>query len=315
MMHSKQTSSWIEPIEAAATRIAPYVRATPTIELERGAFGVAGNLFLKLELLQHTGSFKPRGAFNRILSNRVPKSGVIAASGGNHGAAVAYAASVLGYDAEIFVPTIASPIKIERLRSYNAKLNIVGENYFGALAESEKRAFETGALVVHAFDQEEVIAGQGTVGRELERQASKLDTVLVAVGGGGLIGGVAAWFRGDVKIIGVEPRNAPTLHEAMQRGEIVDVETGGIAADSLGSTRVGKMMFEIAKDFIDSVVLVNDDDIVSAQRGLWREMRLIAEPGGATALAALISGAYRPKPDERVGVLVCGGNADLNKFV
>lgn len=353
-------------VEAAARRIDGHVRETPVLALEPGAFGLEARLVLKLELLQHTGSFKPRGAFNRLLSATVPPAGVLAASGGNHGAAVAYAARRLGHRAEIFVPTIASAVKVERLRRYGAQVTVVGADYAEALAASRARAAETGALVVHAYDQPEVVAGQGTVARELARQAPDLETVLVAVGGGGLIGGIAAWYgpalessgrgaraagggdrdasyggaeaghahagksaarrgpRGEagaeagagaggdrrVRIVGVEPERAPTLARALEAGAPVDVEVGGIAADSLGARRVGALAFALARRYVERVVLVPDGAIREAQRALWEAARVVAEPGGAAALAALLSGAYRPAPGERVGVLVCGGNTD-----
>jgi len=304
-----------DDIEGAAARIAPHVRETPVMALETGAFGIPAAVTLKLELLQHTGSFKPRGAFNRILSSQVPAAGVIAASGGNHGLATAFAARTLGHKAEIFVPAISSPVKVARLRSYGATVNVGGAAYAEAFAASEKRVKETGALVVHAYDQPEVLAGQGTVGREFERQAPDLDTILVAVGGGGLIGGMAAWYRGRAKIVGIEPEAAPTLARALEAGAPVDVSTGGVAADSLGAKRAGNLMFTIAQKHIARVVLISDDSIRAAQRALWDGLRIAAEPGGATALAALLSGAYKPKADERVGVLVCGGNVDPSQLV
>lgn len=304
-----------DDIERAAARIAPHVRETPVMPLERGAFGVAAPVTLKLELLQHTGSFKPRGAFNRILSSQVPAAGVIAASGGNHGLATAFAARSLGHRAEIFVPEISSPVKIARLRDYGATVNVGGASYAEALAASEARAKETGALVVHAYDQPEVLAGQGTVGREFEHQAPKLDTILVAVGGGGLIGGIAAWYRGRTRIVGVEPEAAPSLARALEAGAPVDVAVGGVAADSLGAKRVGSLMFAIAQKHVERVVLVADDAIRAAQRALWETLRIAPELGGATALAALLSGAYKPERGERVGVLVCGGNVDPAQLV
>ncbi len=304
-----------DDIARAAARIAPHVRETPVMALERGAFGIAVPITLKLELLQHTGSFKPRGAFNRILSSQVPETGVIAASGGNHGLATAFAARALGHKAEIFVPEISSPVKIARLRDYGAIVNVGGASYAEAFAASEKRVKETGALVVHAYDQPEVLAGQGTAGREFERQAPGLDTILVAVGGGGLIGGVAAWYQGRTKIVGVEPEAAPTLARALEAGAPVDVAVGGVAADSLGAKRVGGLMFAHARQHIARVVLVADDAIRAAQRALWEALRVAAEPGGAAAMAALLSGAYTPQADERVGVLVCGGNVDPSQLV
>jgi threonine dehydratase len=302
-------------IDDAAARIAPYTRRTPVMALEPGALGLDTPLVLKLELLQVTGSFKPRGAFNRILSSDVPEAGVIAASGGNHGGAVAYAARRLGLRAEIFVPEITSPIKVDRLRHYGAHVIQGGAHYTEALAASEARAAETGALVVHAFEQPEVVAGQGTVGREFAAQAPDLDTVVVAVGGGGLIAGIAAWYRGEVQVVGVEPERAPTLQRAMAAGEPVTVAVGGLAVDSLGASRAGNLAYALARDYVEGVVLVPDEAIAAAQRTLWEEVRLATEPGGATAIAALLSGAYRPAPGERVGVLVCGGNVDLRQLL
>ena len=307
-----ETAMMITPslIEQAADRIQNYVRRTPVIELEPNAFGLPGQLTLKLELLQHSGSFKARGAFNRLLSQTIPATGVVAASGGNHGAAVAYAAQQLGYPAAIFVPKIAAPVKIQRLRDYGANVTVTGEAYADALAASQDYAHSSGALMVHAYDQPEVLAGQGTTGRELEQQAPELDTVFIAVGGGGFIGGIAAWYQGRLKVIGVEPINAPTLSQALAKGKPIDVEVSGIAADSLGARRVGELMFPIAQRYVHEVLTVSDAAIRAAQQALWRELRLVAEPGGAAALAALLSGHYTPAPQERVGVLICGGNTD-----
>ena len=300
-------------VEEAAARTRGHARETPVAVLEGGAFGLDARLTLKLELLQHSGSFKARGAFNRILASSVPPAGVVAASGGNHGAAVAYAARSLGYRAEVFVPEVSSPFKVDLIRRYGAETTVGGAFYADAYAASAERAAETGALVVHAYDQPEVVAGQGTLGRELHRQAPDLDTVLVAVGGGGFIGGTAAYYRGEVRVVGVEPELAPTLHEAFRAGEPVDVETGGLAADSLGARRAGGLAFSVARRYVDRVVLVEDAAKHEAQRALWRALRIVAEPGGAIALAALLSGRYRPEPEERIGVLVCGGNADLTR--
>jgi len=297
-------------IVTAASRLAGRIRVTPIVELEPRAFGSPAHVTLKLELLQHTGSFKPRGAFNRILSGSVPVSGVIAASGGNHGAAVAYAARELGHRAEIYVPAPTPRIKLDRLAGYGAHVVAVGASYAEALAASTLRANETGALVVHAYDQEEVLAGQGTLGRELQLQAPQLEAIFIAAGGGGLIGGVAAWYRGDAKVIAVEPASCPTLARALDAGRPVDVEVSGLAADSLGARKIGALMFPIAQQFVDRVVLVSDDQIRAAQRLLWNELRVMAEPGGATALAGLLSGRYQPRDGERVGVVVCGGNVD-----
>jgi threonine dehydratase len=269
---------------------------------------------LKLELLQHTGSFKPRGAFAGMLTRTVPPVGVVAASGGNHGVAVAYAAKQLSKPARIFVPTVSSPTKIARIRGYGSDLVITGDLYADALAASEQWAAESGALPIHAYDQPETLLGQGTVGLEFEEQAPGLDTLLVAVGGGGLIGGVAAWYEGGVRIVGVEPEAAPTLWNALSAGRPVDSEAGGIAADSLAPKRVGELMFPIAQKYVDRVVLVPDEAIQNAQRTLWRALRIAAEPGGAAAFAALISGRYQPAAGERVGVLVCGGNTSAVDF-
>jgi threonine dehydratase len=301
-------------IQAAGRRIATHVRRTPVMALEEKAFGIDAKIFFKLECLQHTGSFKPRGAFNCILSSSVPAAGVIAASGGNHGAAVAYAAQKLGYRAEIFVPAVAPANKVERLRQYGAAVNLIGNNYAEALAASKERVAQTGALAIHAYDDACVLAGQGTLGMELEEQVRGLDSVLIAVGGGGLIGGVAAWYQDRVRVIGVEPERAPTLHKSLAAGQVVDVETAGVAADSLGASRVGVLMFPIAQKFVSQSLLVTDEQIIEAQRALWQQFRLIAEPGGATAFAALLSGVYKPHTGERVGVVLCGSNVDLQKF-
>jgi threonine dehydratase len=301
-------------IQDAGRRIAMHVRRTPVMALEEKAFGIDAKIFFKLECLQHTGSFKPRGAFNSILSSTVPEAGVIAASGGNHGAAVAYAAQKLGHHAEIFVPVITPQNKIERLRQYGAAINITGNNYSEALAASRERAAQTAAVSIHAYDDSRVLAGQGTLGMELEEQARGLDSVLIAVGGGGLIGGVASWYHDRVRVISVEPERAPTLHRALAAGKVVEVETSGAAADSLGARCAGELMFPIAQKFVAQALLVTDEQIVEAQRLLWQKFRLIVEPGGATALAALLSGIYKPHAGERVGVVLCGSNAELATF-
>lgn len=302
-------------IERVETLIRGHVRRTPIIELGGDDFGLElGGLVLKLELLQHTGSFKTRGAFANIVTREVPAPGVAAASGGNHGAAVAFAAQRFGKPATIFVPTTTPRDKQDRITAFGAHLIVGGDNYSDALAASQRWADESGALQVHAFDQRETLLGQGTLGLELEAQCPDLDTLLVAVGGGGLIGGVAAWYSGRIRVIGVEPESAPTLERALHAGFPVDVHVGGIAADSLGATRVGGLIFPLARAYVERVVLVSDDAILQAQRRLWSALRVAAEPGGATALAALLSGAYRPEADERVGVLICGGNCALSTF-
>jgi len=299
-------------VEAARERIAPYVRRTPVLELEPRAFGLDSPITLKLELLQHTGSFKARGAFNKMLTSEVPDAGVIAASGGNFGLAVAYAAHTLGHPAEIFVPSISPPEKVDRIRALGATVRVVEGYYDEALEASHGRAGETHALVMHAFDQPEVVAGQGTIGVELSEQAPDADTVLVAIGGGGLIGGIAAWYEGRARIIGVEPDTSTCMHAALAAGEPVDVEYGGYAGDSLGNRRAGGIAFAIVSKHVERVVLVSDDAIRDAQRRLWNEVRVFAEPGGATALAALLAGAYVPERDERVVALMCGANGDLS---
>ena len=300
-----------EDIESAARRIRGHVRVTPVLDVAAGTFGMSTPLGVKLELLQHTGSFKPRGAFNNLLAGTLPPAGVAAASGGNHGIAVAYAASRLGVRARIFVPTLASPVKVARIRGYGAEAVVQGERYVEALALCEAYQRESGAMPVHAYDSEATIAGQGTLGREWQDQRPGLDTLLVAVGGGGLIAGIAAWYQGRVRIVSVEPERARALHAALEAGRPLEVPVGGIAADSLGASKLGAIPFTLVSPYVAPAVLVTDEAIEEAQRRLWRDIRIAAEPGGATALAALISGAYAPAPDERVGVLVCGGNVDL----
>jgi len=302
-------------IVAAHQLIRPHIRRTPIVDASGADFGIDPiDLVFKLESLQHSGSFKARGAFTNLLSRTIPAAGVVAASGGNHGAAIAFAAMKLGIPARIFVPTVASSEKTERIRRYGAHLVITGDRYADALAASDAWAAQSGALRIHAYDQVETLLGQGTVGLELEDQAPNLDTLLVAVGGGGLIGGVAAWYSGRIKIIGVEPQAAPTLALALEAGHPVDSPAGGIAADSLAPKRVGELMFPIAQTYAPSGLLVSDREIQEAQEALWRVVRIVSEPGGAAALAALLSRRYRPAPGERVGVLVCGGNTSAVDF-
>jgi threonine dehydratase len=299
-----------ESIAATEAAIRQHIRCTPVLECDGADVGVDARIFLKLELLQHSGSFKARGAFANLAVRHVPAAGVIAASGGNHGAAVAYAARHMGVHATIFVPTIASPNKIQRIRDYGAELRVGGDRYDDALAASEAWAAQSGAMRVHAFDQAETMLGQGTIGLELEQQVPDLDTVLVAVGGGGLIAGIAAWFAGKVRIIGVEPEGAPTLFKAFEAGRPVDAPTEGIAADSLAPRRIGDRVFPIARRYVERVVLVSDDEIVAAQKALWSSARIVAEPGGAASTAALIAGRYLPRAGERVAVVVSGGNTN-----
>jgi threonine dehydratase len=306
-------------IRAAHARIRPFVRTTPVIDLPGGAFGIGRSLSLKLELFQHAGSFKPRGAFNTLISADVPEAGVAAASGGNHGAAVAYAAQQLDYKARIFVPEISSPAKIAKIREFGAHVVVKGARYNDALTLCEAYQQECGALGIHAFDAWPTIEGQGTVALEWEKQATGagkagLDTILVAAGGGGLISGMAIWMAGRVKVVGVEPAGSSALHAALRAGHAVDVPVESLAADSLGAKTVGDKVYAACSAHVDHVALVEDDAIRLAMKLLWSQMRIAAEPGGACALGALLSGAYKPGRGERVGVLVCGGNVDLAKL-
>jgi len=304
-----------ERIAQTAVRLRDYTRRTPVIEVDGRDFGLPGvTLVLKLEFLQHGGSFKARGAFTNLLTREVPAAGVVAASGGNHGVAVALAAQRTGHPAAIFVPGICPPAKLEQIRHYGAKVHIVGERYADALAASEAWQRDSGALPVHAFEQIETLLGQATVALEFEQQAPGLDAVLVAVGGGGLIGGMAAWYRGRTPLIAVEPEGAPTLTHALAAGRPVDAPTGSVAADSLAPRQVGALMFPLAQRFIANTVLVSDDAIRAAQRSLWQHLRVVAEPGGAAAFAAVLSGAHAAKPGQRIGVLLCGGNTDAVRF-
>jgi threonine dehydratase len=304
-----------DDIRAAYARIKPHVRRTPVIRVDAGDFGVTldSPLALKLEFLQHTGSFKPRGAFNNLLSRGVPVAGVAAASGGNHGAAVAYAAQRLGHKATIFVPDVSAPVKIARIKSYGADTRVGGARYADALESCEKFIAASGALSVHAYDAAETIAGQGSVGLEWQEDC-ELDTVLVAVGGGGLIAGIAAWYGRGVRVVGVEPEGSRCLHASLEAGRPVDVTVESVAADSLGARNTGQRVFDIARANVDHVALVADDAIVQAQRLLWDRLRIAAEPGGAAALAALISLRYVPDRHEKVGVLLCGANVDAAKL-
>lgn len=290
--------------------IRPWIRQTPVLHVTGADVGLAPfPLTLKLEFVQHGGSFKARGAFTNLLTREIPPAGVVAASGGNHGVAVAYAAKQRGVPARIFVPTISSPAKIDRIRAHGAHVEITGERYADALEASERYAAESGALPIHAYDQIETLLGQGTLARELSEQAPAAATVFVAVGGGGLIGGVAAWYAGtNTRVVGVEPAAAPTLSEALKAGKPVDAPAGGVAADSLAPRQVGALMLPIAEQHVDRVLLVEDDEIVRAQAVLWDTFRMLVEPGGAAAFAALLARRYSPAPDEHVAVILCGGN-------
>lgn len=302
---------WKSAITEAENRIAPHVRRTPVLTATLPGLPP---IALKLEHLQHTGSFKARGAFNSLLSLPVPAAGVVAASGGNHGAAVAYAASRLGHRVKVFVPELAGPAKIGLVRRSGADLTVVPGAYHNALAAAEAHAAQTGAMQIHAFDAPATVAGQGTLFREWEAQEPDADTVLIAVGGGGLIGGAAAWFGTRRKIVAVEPVNAPTLNRALAEGPEVEVAVSGVAASALGSRRIGRIGYDLCTAAGVQSVLVSDDDILAAQALLWQGLRQWVEPGGATALAALLSGAYRPDPGERVAVLLCGANPAPDPF-
>ena len=300
---------------AAEAVIRRHVRETPIVTVPARDFGLIGSpITFKLEFMQHSGSFKARGAFTNLLMRQGAERGVVAASGGNHGAAVAYAAQQLGYRAKLFVPSIASPAKIARIQSYGADVVVGGAAYTDAFAASRAWATEHGAMQIHAYDQFETLAGQGTVALEFAEQAPRLDTVLVAVGGGGLIGGMAAYYQGDIRLIGVEPETAPTLMAAMQVDSPIDVAVSGLAVDSLGAKRIGDLAFPLAQKYVDASLLVSDEAIAEAQKKLWDVLRVVVEPGGATAFAALLSGRLVPDAGERVGVLLCGANTTAVNF-
>ena len=304
-----------ERIQATERIVRPHIRRTPILEVNGAEFGLDSiTIVFKLELFQHSGSFKARGAFTNMLTREVPPAGVVAASGGNHGAAVAFAAMKLGKPTTIFVPSVASPAKLDRIRGYGAELVITGDRYAESLEASQEWTTQSGALAIHAYEGNETLSGQGTLGMELEEQAPNLDSLLVAVGGGGLIGGVASWYQNRVKMVAVEPFAAPTLERALSAGQPVDAPAGGIAADSLAPRQVGQQMFPIAQQYVKEVVLVTDEEIVEAQKRLWESLRVLAEPGGAAAFAGLLSGRYKTQPGERVGVIVCGGNTDKVHF-
>ncbi|MGW7684788.1 threonine/serine dehydratase [Kribbella sp. NPDC054772] len=297
----------LDDVRQAATRIAGRVRRTPVIQ-------VAPGVTFKLELLQHTGSFKPRGAFNRLLCAKergeLTAQGIVAASGGNHGLAAAYAARELGVPARIFVPVTTPAAKLDKLRTLDATIVQVGNEYAEAYQAALAARDETDALLVHAYDQPEIVAGQGTVGLELLDQAGMFDTVLVAVGGGGLIAGIATAIGDNAQVVSVEPALAPTLHHALEAGVPTDAAVSGVASDSLGARRIGELAFAAAQQYGVRSVLVDDEAIVAARTELWRDHHLATEHGGATAYAALLSGAYRPAAGERVVVVVCGANTD-----
>jgi threonine dehydratase len=297
-----------DDVERAAERIGERARRTPVIE--------HGSLILKLELMQHAGSFKTRGAFNRVLGEaEIPRAGLIAASGGNHGAALSYVGSTLGLPTEIFMPSTSPDIKRRNIERFGATVRVIDGFYDDAQTAADERSAATGAMQIHPFDHPATVAGQGTMSRELEQQVGALDTILIASGGGGFIAGQAAWFRDRVRVVSVEPESSQCVRQALVAGHPVDVGVAGIAADSLGARRIGEVPWSVVRRFVDEAVVVPDDGIRAAQRELWDELRLIVEPGGAAALAAIRTGAYRPAPGERVVVAVCGSNADPASIV
>lgn len=302
-------------IKAAYTRIQPHIRRTPTLDIEAGTFSQTGPVSLKLEQFQHTGSFKVRGAFNTLLSSDLQPGGVVAFSGGNHGAALAYAASKLGVRSTVFVPDFAGPVKIERMRRFGAEVIVAGNDMTAIWNRCVSHAEEIGARLVHPYDDPLVLTGQGTLGLEIENQLPGLDTLVVSVGGGGLIGGIASWFGKHIKIVAVESEGTATLATAFTKGRDVEISGAGIAASALGAATLGVLPYRILGNTQTVSILVSDDAIIEAQQRLWDDVRIVGEPGAATALAALTSKAYEPAPDERVGVLVCGANAQPNWFV
>ncbi|MHA6264198.1 threonine/serine dehydratase [Arenibacterium sp. CAU 1754] len=306
-------TDWNSEIVAAAARINDHVVKTPVFSVQ--GFGLSHPVEMKLEQMQHTGTFKARGAFNTLLSSDVPAAGVVAASGGNHGAAAAFAARSLGYKAHIFVPEMAGASKIALIRDTGAELSVVPGEYANALEQAQAHEARTGAMQIHAYDAVGTVAGQGTCMREWEQQGLQADTVLIAVGGGGLIAGAMGWLQGARKVVAVEPETSCALNAALAAGEPVDVEVSGVAANALGARRIGSICFDLAVQTGAQSVLVSDQAITAAQHALWRERRQLVEPAGATALAALMSGAYRPAPGEKVAVLVCGANIAPDPFL
>ncbi|WP_298934517.1 threonine/serine dehydratase [uncultured Ruegeria sp.] len=300
--------NWKSEIKAAGDRIAGYAQVTPVMKSDIPGYPIE----MKLEHLQHTGSFKARGAFNTLLSSDVPSAGVVAASGGNHGAAAAYAARALGYPAKIFVPELAGPSKIALIEQTGADLSVVSGEYANALTTARAHEKETGAMQIHAYDAPATVSGQGTCFAEWDAQGLRADTVLIAVGGGGLIAGALAWFQGARKVVAVEPETSCALNAALKANKPVDVTVSGIAANALGARQIGQICFGLAQDVAS--VLVPDAAISKAQKALWQSHRLLVEPAGATALAALTSGRYQPEPGERVAVLICGGNVAPDPF-
>lgn len=304
---------WKARIEAAAQRTDGHLVKTPVLNVQ--GFGLSYPVAMKLEQMQHTGSFKARGAFNTMLSGPVPAAGLVAASGGNHGAAVAFAARALGHKAHIFVPEMAGPSKIGLIRGIGADLTVVSGEYANALQMAQEYETTSGAMQIHAYDAPATVAGQGTLMREWDLQGLDADTVLIAVGGGGLIAGALAWLGDTRKVVAVEPETSCALHAALKAGKPVDVEVSGIAANALGARRIGDICYSLAQGGGVQPILVCDQAISDAQKALWQSHRQLVEPAGATALAALMSGAYQPAPGEKVAVLVCGGNIAPDPFL
>jgi threonine dehydratase len=301
-----------DDIRRAADRLGSFVRSTPAITVDGAQLDATGTVSLKLELLQHSGTFKARGASNFCLATDIGPAGVVAASGGNHGAAVAWAARRLGHRASIFVPTISAPAKVDRLRHYGAEVHQVGSVYAESLEASEQFTTETGATPIHAYEAPLVMAGAGTTGLELEAQVASLDVVLVACGGGGLVGGVATWLGDRADVVACETVGTACYARALDAGEPVDVEVSGIAADALGASRIGDLAWTQLQGAKAASVVVGDDDVEAARTLLWDRFRLVTEPSAAVPIAALASGAYRPDPDAHVGVIVCGANTALS---
>jgi len=314
---NNKNTHWRSETESASRRLREraggFLRQTPLWKLPSAAFGLAVpgvELWLKLEHMQVSGSFKARGMMNRLLANDIPESGVIVASGGNAGIATAAAAKALGVRCQVFLPGVSPEAKRARLRALGAEVVVVGELYPDALAACLARQKESGALLTHAYDQPEVVAGAGTLGQEVEAQGGLPDSVLVSVGGGGLIGGLAGWFEKRARVVALEPEKAPTLYRARQAGEPVDVEVGGIAADSLGARRIGAISWDITQQYVQDALLLSDESIRAAQQWLWKELKLAVEPAAALPLAALQTGAYLPREGEKVCLIVCGANVD-----
>jgi threonine dehydratase len=314
---TNENTDWRSEIDSAARRLRErsggFLRQTPLWKLPASAFGIevpGVELWLKLEHMQVSGSFKARGMMNRLLANDIPESGVVVASGGNAGIATAAAAKALGVRCQVFLPGVSPEAKRERLRALGAEVIVVGELYPDALAACLTRQKETGALLTHAYDQPEVVAGAGTLGVEIEAESGLPDSVLVSVGGGGLIGGLAGWFQKRARVVALEPERAPTLFRAREAGEPVDVDVGGIAADSLGARRIGAISWDITQQYVQNALLLSDESIRSAQQWLWKELKLAVEPAAALPLAALQTGAYVPREGEKVCLIVCGANVD-----